>query len=89
MNSERLLARLILRNALSKRTMASHGRRHPPATMNDLPVPQGDFFVRHAANQRRYNTILAAGILSVVSGLYAWTQANVMSLNFSPPDTYE
>ena len=51
--------------------MASHGRRHPVATMNDLPVPQGDFFARHAANQRRYNTILAAGILSVVSGLYA------------------
>ena len=50
--------------------MASHGRRHPVATMNDLPVPQGDFFARHAANQRRYNTILATGILSFTSALY-------------------
>lgn len=51
--------------------MASHGRRHPVATMNDLPIPQGDFFARHAANQRKYNTILAAGIISFASGLYA------------------
>lgn len=33
-----------------------------PATMNDLPVPQGSWKQSHAANQREYNIILALGV---------------------------
>ncbi|KAG5682140.1 hypothetical protein PVAND_011514 [Polypedilum vanderplanki] len=89
MASERLLARVILRNALARRNYASHGRRHKIATMNDLPVPEGDFFALHAQRQRRNNTILAVGVVSFLSSLWAWKQSGLLNLNWGPPDTYE
>lgn len=31
--------------------------------MNDMPVPEGDFFEQHRAKNRTYNAVLAAGIV--------------------------
>jgi hypothetical protein len=36
--------------------------KHPSPTVNDLPVPQGDFFEEHARKNRGYNRVLILGI---------------------------
>lgn len=32
-------------------------------TMNDMPVPEGDFFEEHRRKNRTYNAVLGAGII--------------------------
>lgn len=38
------------------------GRRYPLITFNDMPKPEGDFFVLHAKRQSVNNTVLAIGV---------------------------
>lgn len=38
---------------------------HRQQTMNDLPVPHGDFFEAYSKKQSRYNMMLAAGVIMV------------------------
>jgi hypothetical protein len=38
--------------------------------MNDMPVPEGDYFALHAQRQRKYNTVLATGVCMNAFGLY-------------------
>lgn len=86
MNSNKTLGRLILRNAIFRR---NYGRKHNTATMNDLPVPQGDFFARHAANQRKYNMILGVGIAAFATSIYSGFFTGAINCNWGPPDSYE
>lgn len=46
------------------------GRVHKCPTMNDLPIPDGDFFAFHAQRNRKYNAILAAGVIMLSSAVY-------------------
>jgi hypothetical protein len=48
----------------------NYGHHFKQSTMNDLPLPNGDFFAEYARKQRKYNTILAVGILSTFASLY-------------------
>lgn len=40
-------------------------------TMNDLPVPEGDFYERKAKRNRRYNSWLIAGVVSFGITMFA------------------
>lgn len=46
------------------------GGNFRPPTMNDLPVPEGDFFAQVAKRHRKYNTVLALGVVSFAATLY-------------------
>jgi hypothetical protein len=49
----------------------SYGNKNfRPATMNDLPTPQGDFFFLHAKRERTHNAVLAFGTILFASTLY-------------------
>lgn len=44
---------------------AYHGGEHfPIQTVNDLPVPEGDWQEHHNAKNRKYNGVLAAGVVA-------------------------
>jgi len=88
MNSGRLAVRAIAKNVVPRRNYGG-GHHHRAATMNDLPIPQGDFFMQNAAQQRKHNTVLAIGVAMFTATLYMSYQTKIIHLNFSPPDTYE
>lgn len=44
--------------------------------MNDLPVPEGDFFHHHAKRQRKHNAVLGLGVAMFGSALFMVRQKN-------------
>ncbi|CAG9800983.1 unnamed protein product [Chironomus riparius] len=81
--------KLIARNAnmIARRNYGKGGHKYP--TMNEMPVPDGDFFAMHAKRNRKYNAILAGGIAIFSSAVYIVSTDTVIRLHWSPPDTYE
>jgi hypothetical protein len=51
--------------------------------MNDMPVPEGDYFTLHAQRQRKYNTRLAAGVTMSGLGLVVVSDLNACMFIFS------
>jgi hypothetical protein len=47
----------------TRRNYGKHNIRQP--TMNDMPVPEGDFMAMHKKRQARHHAILAAGAVSL------------------------
>ncbi|XP_070499330.1 uncharacterized protein [Chironomus tepperi] len=66
-----------------------HGRVHKYPTLNDMPVPEGDYFALHAQRNRKYNAILATGVALVSSGIFLLSTDKIVRFHWSPPDTYE
>ncbi|XP_065092564.1 uncharacterized protein LOC135713386 [Ochlerotatus camptorhynchus] len=58
-------------------------------TMNDLPVPEGDFFEEHRRKNRTYNAVLATGI--VVFGIVVTIakESGLIYFNFNPPKSFD
>jgi len=79
------------RNAASKTIRRNYGGGHNlrPTTMNDMPVPKGDFWALYAKRQRGYNTVLAIGVISSGFGLSLYNTTDIVKFHFSPPATYE
>lgn len=55
--------------AVTKTIRRNYGGHTRPARLNDMPIPEGDFFAHHAKRQREHNTVLALGICSLGFGL--------------------
>lgn len=49
-----------------------------PPTMNDMPVPKGDFNFLHAQRQAAYNTVLAIGAGSAGFGIFLVRMMNLI-----------
>jgi len=88
MNSGRLVASAIARNVVPRRNYGG-GHHHRAPTMNDLPVPQGDFFMHWNAVDRMHKRVLAIGVIMFSTTIYIAKQSKIINMNFSPPDTYE
>ncbi|XP_055601547.1 uncharacterized protein LOC129750607 [Uranotaenia lowii] len=58
-------------------------------SMNDRPVPEGDFMTHWNKRQRFYNMMLAGGFGSFVIAMGMVIQSGLVFLNFVPPETYE
>lgn len=58
-------------------------------TMNDLPVPQGDFFELEAARNRKYNAILLGGIALAGGSLALACSTGLIELHMSPPKSVD
>lgn len=59
------------------------------ATMNDLPVPRGDFFELEAQRVKKYNGILAAGVGLAAIALGIFFQTDLIELHSSPPKSLD
>ncbi|XP_029732240.1 uncharacterized protein LOC115268366 [Aedes albopictus] len=58
-------------------------------TMNDMPVPEGDFFEEHRRKNRTYNAVLGAGIIIFGITLTIAKESGLIYLNSSPPKSLD
>ena len=56
-------------------------------TLNEMPVPEGDFFAHHRRRDLKHKAVLGLGIVMFSSAIFAFNK--VINLNNSPPETYE
>ncbi len=58
--------------------------------MNDLPIPRGDFFEAYAKKNTKHNLVLATGLIFFTYTIWVTKQnIELLSLNFSPPESYD
>lgn len=57
------------------------GGHHQHSTMNDLPVPAGDWKEQYSQNNSKYNAALVAGIL-VLAGTIGFVSCNDLPNDF-------
>ncbi|XP_058829675.1 uncharacterized protein LOC131688985 [Topomyia yanbarensis] len=88
MQAVRPFTKLAVRNAafLSR---GYHEGHHHVCTMNEMPVPEGDFFEEHNRRNRTYNTVLAAGLAIFGVTLTIAKQTGLIYLNYNPPNSFE
>uniref|UniRef100_A0A2M4B0A7 Deltamethrin resistance protein prag01 domain-containing protein n=4 Tax=Nyssorhynchus TaxID=44543 RepID=A0A2M4B0A7_9DIPT len=89
MQAARPLSHLVARNAgvLSR---AYHGPSNFRVyTMNDMPVPEGDFFEEHRRKNRVYNTVLAAGIVIFGITFTVAKESGLIFFNYNPPKSLD
>uniref|UniRef100_A0A1B0AI05 Deltamethrin resistance protein prag01 domain-containing protein n=1 Tax=Glossina pallidipes TaxID=7398 RepID=A0A1B0AI05_GLOPL len=58
-------------------------------TMNDLPVPSGDWQEQHARQNTVYNTYLIVGVLALVGTIGLVKSTGVIELNYYPPKSID
>lgn len=74
--------------------VAKRGYKAPPkywreVTMNDLPVPRGDFWELEAQRNGLYNKILATGVLVSGAALAIACSTDLIQLHYSPPKSID
>uniref|UniRef100_A0A0K8TPI7 Putative conserved plasma membrane protein n=1 Tax=Tabanus bromius TaxID=304241 RepID=A0A0K8TPI7_TABBR len=70
-------------------TRTYHGGHHKVATMNDLPVPQGDWQEHYQKLQSKYNAILATGVVMLLAAVGLAKSTGVIRFNYSPPKSLD
>lgn len=85
LNIQKLLKSVVNIN----RGLASKQKCQELVTLDEMPVPKGDFFKLHRKRNRRYNSILALGVVMVATAVTIFRESKLVGLNFSPPETYE
>ncbi|XP_055627896.1 uncharacterized protein LOC129769567 [Toxorhynchites rutilus septentrionalis] len=58
-------------------------------TMNDMPVPEGDFFEEHNRKNRTYNAVLAAGIVIFGITFTIAKESGLLFFNYAPPKSID
>lgn len=58
------------------------GEHHAIQTINDLPVPEGDWEELNNARNRKYNGVLAAGVVAFAVTLTLVSFKNLFFCNF-------
>lgn len=70
------------------RTAAYHDGHHKVSTLNDLPVPEGDWHEKYQQKQSKNNAILAGSILFFVGVVgYVSSYYNAKMLSFGASNT--
>ncbi|XP_055534174.1 uncharacterized protein LOC129723781 [Wyeomyia smithii] len=89
MQAVRPLANLAVRNG-ALLTRSYHGPSNFRVfTMNDMPVPEGDFFEEHRRRNRTYNAVLGAGILVFGITFTIAKESGLIYFNYSPPKSID
>lgn len=77
----------LLCNCFHTQAVARTGRRnyggghHRPPTMNEMPIPEGDFMALHGKRQAGYHTVLALGLASSGFGIFLVSLKEKLFLN--------
>lgn len=85
LNIQKLLKSVVKIN----RGFASKQKCQELVTLNEMPVPMGDFFKLHRERNRRYYSILTLGVIMLATAVTIFRESKLVGLNFSPPETYE
>ncbi|XP_067642563.1 uncharacterized protein COX7B [Eurosta solidaginis] len=80
---------LLVKNAAAMSRAAYHGGHHQRLSMNDMPVPEGDWKEQYTRNNARYNAVLVSGILFLAGTIAFVRTTGIIDFNASPPETYE
>lgn len=57
-------------------------------SLNEMPVPKGDFFKLHHQRQRRHYLVLTLGVVMFTTAATLFSRSKI-NMNSSPPETYE
>ncbi|KAL9902399.1 uncharacterized protein LOC119645044 [Glossina fuscipes] len=79
---------LLMRNAGILSRALYHGV-DKKVTMNDLPVPSGDWQEQNSRQNTVYNTYLIVGVLALVGTIGLVKSTGVIELNYYPPKSID
>lgn len=70
------------------RSAYTKARPRKLVTLNEMPVPKGDFDELECARQRKNNCVLILGIVMAASALAIIPACDNFNFNYKPPDYY-
>ncbi|XP_065358984.1 uncharacterized protein LOC135953184 [Calliphora vicina] len=79
---------LLLKNVGAMSRAAYHGSGIK-VTMDDMPVPQGDWKENHSRQNAKYNAVLLTGIAALVGTIALVKSTGIIELNYSPPSSLD
>ncbi|CAD7003582.1 uncharacterized protein LOC101450794 [Ceratitis capitata] len=80
---------LLIKNAGVLSRAAYHGGHHQHSTLDDLPVPAGDWKENYARQNAKYNAWLAAGVLFLAGTIGFVKTSGVIELNNKVPQSLD
>ncbi|XP_037933367.1 uncharacterized protein LOC119668062 [Teleopsis dalmanni] len=80
---------LLFRNAAAITRAAYHDGGLKPSTMNDLPIPSGDWQEQYSRQNSKYNAVLILGVLTLVGTISIAKTSGLIELNYAPPKSLD
>ncbi|KAH8380507.1 hypothetical protein KR009_011151 [Drosophila setifemur] len=81
---------LLMKNVGAMSRAAYHaGGHHKHSTMNDLPVPAGDWNEQHSQQNSKYNAVLLTGILVLAGTIGFVKSSGVIHFHYSAPSSLD
>lgn len=80
---------LLVKNAGALSRAAYHGGHHQRTTLNDLPVPAGDWQEQYSRQNAKHNAWLVAGLLFFAGTIGFVKTSGVIELNSKAPESLD
>ncbi|XP_053956648.1 uncharacterized protein LOC129242825 [Anastrepha obliqua] len=80
---------LLVKNVGALSRAAYHGGHHQQSTLNDLPVPEGDWKENHSRQNTKYNAWLITGVLFLAGTIGFAKSSGVIELNSKVPQSLD
>ncbi|XP_039966528.1 uncharacterized protein LOC126763717 [Bactrocera neohumeralis] len=80
---------LLVKNAGALSRAAYHGGHHQQTTLNDLPVPEGDWQEQHSRQNAKYNAWLVGGVLLLAGTIGFVKTSGVIEFNSKAPESLD
>ncbi|XP_036220061.1 uncharacterized protein COX7B [Bactrocera oleae] len=80
---------LLVKNAGALSRAAYHGGHHQHSTLNDLPVPAGDWQEHYSRQNTKYNAWLLGGLLFLAGTIGFVKTSGVIEFNSKAPESLD